>query len=254
MTNRSCDHRMVQYHVLTYATHSGGTYECLIHDGRMHGIEIKTLGWGTKWTGFCDKLRAMRDEIQSYDARDVVVFIDGFDSRLHDSLNTLKYKFATHFPDAFAGNSVLFSKDVSYDLPIVPHCVQKYMTYRILGGEINSGMYMGRVRKLRQLLDRALRLEDHCKGDDQRAFNRLKSHIVTDDRQLIFKNLSCEERKMPQTQSGSSVFTSCPGSLTMDRVHRAVYDYAPFFDKEIVGVVVLIVAVCLAVDTVGTTT
>ena len=45
----------MKIHYITYATHSMGMFENLVNN--KYNIEIKVLGWGTKWNGFLDKVK-----------------------------------------------------------------------------------------------------------------------------------------------------------------------------------------------------
>ena len=63
--------------VITYATHSEGMFDSLINNSS--GVDVKVLGWGTKWNGFKDKTNATYNYIQTLDDNDIIIIIDGFD-------------------------------------------------------------------------------------------------------------------------------------------------------------------------------
>ena len=66
--------------VVTYATHSQGMFEDLMNNSQ--GVEIKVLGWGKKWTGYNDKLKECYNYINELPDDDIIVIIDGFDSKI----------------------------------------------------------------------------------------------------------------------------------------------------------------------------
>ena len=58
--------------VITYATHDQGMYQELINN--EFGIPIKTLGFGTKWKGFTDKIKGVRKYLDTCDPDTIVYF------------------------------------------------------------------------------------------------------------------------------------------------------------------------------------
>ena len=64
--------------VITYATHSEGSFEELTHN--KFGVEVTVLGMDPKWNGFMDKIEGVLKYLQTLPDDELVVFVDGFDS------------------------------------------------------------------------------------------------------------------------------------------------------------------------------
>ena len=94
---------MSNFHFITYATHSEGDFEELVNN--KYNISIKVLGWGEKWNGFLDKFKNMYKYIKTLPDDDVIIFIDGFDSKINQPIDVIKKTFY-----GFNSNIVL-SKD-----------------------------------------------------------------------------------------------------------------------------------------------
>ena len=68
---------MSEYKIFTYATHAQGKFEELIQNN-----EVVVLGFGKKWNGFMDKFKALLTALETEDDDTIIVFLDGFDSRI----------------------------------------------------------------------------------------------------------------------------------------------------------------------------
>ena len=228
----------MKVHILTYATHSEGMYEQMLKDAKTFRMQIKTLGWGEKWKGYYGKLKAVYKEINKYNPEDIVVVVDGFDTRINQSVDSLVTLYLKHYPF-----KSVFSKDPSYNMvPYVPNFVDHYVRARIFGNcTVNAGGYMGRVSDIKSIVLKAINLEKSCNGDDQLAFCKLQSDLVIDERRLIFKNLTAQERRLDTTFHTDAIFISYPGTPTNKRIFRAIVEYSPFFYREIVAILVLLI-------------
>src|SRR5210317_1041969 len=67
--------------VVTYANKSHGLFEELIHN--EYDVPVRVLGWGTKWNGFLDKYKGMVEYLKSKKDDDIVIFLDGFDTKIN---------------------------------------------------------------------------------------------------------------------------------------------------------------------------
>lgn len=67
--------------IITYANKSMGMFEELVKND--FGVKITVLGWGTEWNGFGDKYKAMSKYLENKNDEDVVVFLDGFDTKIN---------------------------------------------------------------------------------------------------------------------------------------------------------------------------
>ena len=77
--------------LVTYATHSEGSFEELLNSG----YPIEVLGWGTKWNGFMDKFQGVKSYLDTLEDDEIVVFLDGFDSMINKDLSDLTNRFAS---------------------------------------------------------------------------------------------------------------------------------------------------------------
>ena len=66
------------FKVITYATHSQGMFDEL----KKRYPDLVVLGWGEKWTGYTDKSKAVIKYIEKMNDDDIVIVIDGFDSKI----------------------------------------------------------------------------------------------------------------------------------------------------------------------------
>jgi hypothetical protein len=163
------------------------------------------------------------------------VFIDGFDSLINKDLSDLERVFKS------MNCKVLFSLDkLNGFTGIIPDVIINYCTKKIFGTcqngvGANSGLYMGYVKELKQVIDAAL-IEPS--DDDQRNFNsvcRRFPFIKVDTENAVFENCS-------STNDESDAFiVSFPGTLTYSRLSRAVSDYWMYFIDEIILVCIIII-------------
>ena len=215
--------------VITYATHSEGTFENLRGDPR-----VTVLGWGTKWTGYTDKNRGVLNFLKTQPDDELVVYIDGFDSRITTkSFDTLEEDFNSF------NCEVLFSLDDTSGISnFVPGFLERYCRRRIFGvcrdgANANCGLYMGRARYLHMVLAETM------KGgpDDQRNLNLACDKfpfLKIDVDKRIFENCST-----PECHS-NAYFIQVPASITVKRVLRGIADYSLFFIPEFIVVIMII--------------
>ena len=213
--------------VVTYATHSEGSFEELIHN--KFGVEVTVLGMGTKWNGFMDKVQGVLGYLQTLPDDEIVVFVDGFDSYILKPLNGLEDTFRSMDCD------ILVSRDL----------YANYFVKRIFGtckdGQgLNSGLYMGRCSHLKNFL---YSVSKQTSPDDQRNFNssckdfpRLKIDI---DR-IIFINAS-PLQKVTEFDKSDAYFGQTPGVFTFKRyIVRGTMEYTPFLIPEIVLLILIV--------------
>jgi hypothetical protein len=213
--------------VVTYANKSSGLFEELVHN--EYDVPVRVLGWGTKWNGYSDKSKGMLEYLNtSKNDDDIVVFIDGFDSKINKDPKEVVDIFKSH------DCRVLFSKH--------PDIISKYIVRQVFpmcttGGMANAGMYMGYVKELKIILENEL--HEVCQ-DDQVNFNKMcekYDFIKVDEDGQIFENMSPFNMKAPS----DAVFVSYPGTPTFERIIRACRDYAQFFKWQfIIAMLVLL--------------
>ena len=197
--------------VVTYANKSSGMFEELINN--EHGVKVKVLGMGKKWNGFSDKFIGLLEYMETKNDDDIIVFVDGFDTKINKDISNVKSLFESY------NCKILVSKNpiVLNDSFRFKKCDDKNVA--------NSGMYMGYVKHLKIILKESVQMK--C-VDDQVNLNSLcKKHnfIKVDDKELIFKNFSPFDKK----ESVNAVFVSFPGSITLERISRQPKEYIQFF-------------------------
>jgi len=215
--------------VITYATHRTEVFDKIVNND--YGVNVKVLGMGSKWNGFMDKLKGVRDFCKTLAKDEIVVFIDGFDSVINKyNSQEIEKLFKKH------NCKILFSRD-----PVEPNIVNRYTSRKMFGecrnNEIaNSGMYMGYAGYLSLFLNEIL---TNCKSnDDQKCINKMcNNYIAIDSNREIFHNIAFSTSL---NKSSSAYFVSYPGSLTIDRISRIPKEYIhPFLIEFIILILAL---------------
>lgn len=219
--------------VVTYATHDNGLFSELVNN---QYCKVEVLGFGRKWNGFFDKVREMiRFSKDRCHKDDVIIFLDGFDSRIVKNPSVAVQRWTTEF-----GESVVVSEHPKlFNNPLL----DGYLERRIFRGPMNSGMYMGRAKDILEMWQNALSHEKTCRGDDQCALNLSESKVKVDTSHSIFKNLSYKECK--DGAQGDAVFHSFPGTKSFSRFKRVIHEYAPIVWPELLAIIITIFAVSL---------
>mgnify|MGYP001565801898 FL=1 len=208
--------------VVTYANKSQGMFEDLVKN--TFGVPIKVLGWGTKWNGFNDKYRGMSEYLKTKRDTDIVIFLDGFDTKINKDPQDVVKLFEK------CDCKILVSKGPNPGDHLLGTCRD--------GIAANSGMYMGYVKFLKVMIDEAL---SYTCEDDQVNLNTVcKKHpfIKVDDTQVIFENVS----QLRSDKDSTALFVSYPGKISIDRISRGFFEYTQF---------VYIYALCLLIVSMG---
>jgi hypothetical protein len=214
--------------VVTYANKSSGMFEELINN--EHGVKVKVLGMGKKWNGYIDKSIGLLEYMETKKDDDIIVFVDGFDTKIHKDISNVKSLFESY------KCKVLVSKD--------PEHMTEFSKIIIFGtcnnrDVANAGMYMGYVKHLKIILKESVQMK--C-VDDQVNLNSLckkYDFIKVDDKGLIFKNFGPYDKK----ESVNSVFVSYPGSITLERMSRHPAEYNQFYYIYVLFINIALLAV-----------
>src|SRR5210317_1396697 len=134
--------------VVTYANKSSGMFEELVNN--EHNVKVKVLGMGKKWNGFIDKSIGLLKYMETKKDDDIIVFVDGFDTKINKDISNVKSLFESY------ECKVLVSKN--------PLAVQAKTHTDVA----NAGMYMGYVKHLTILLKESVQMK--CL-DDQYNLN-----------------------------------------------------------------------------------
>ena len=209
--------------IVTYANKSQGMFEELVNN--EFGVPVKVLGWGTKWNGFSDKYKAMSKHLETKNDDDIVIFLDGFDTKI----NKNPHEVVELFKECDCG--VLVSKD---PMPFGPFSKIVFGTCDE-NNTANSGLYMGYVKYLKIVINQANEMD--CE-DDQRNLNDLcKVHnfIKIDEQEKIFKNVPPTHKD----KKNNAVFVSYPGTLNAHRIKRSIIEYIQFLYMYILCLLIL---------------
>jgi len=210
---------MNDYEIITVATHKQGKFDELINNRFQEKVTV--LGMGKNWTGFNMKYELVYEYIKNMNDDKIIIFLDGFDSIIqNDPSNAVKIFKRKNYKTLFSNDFWLRSNFMRIYVSsfVFPYCHENT--------SINSGMYMGYVKYLKQLLQDSLK--NKCK-DDQRVINTLckkNDFILVDVDNDIFYNVSPDKNEKPPNKS---IFVSFPGTLTMNRAYRAIFEYGQFF-------------------------
>lgn len=168
------------FYVVTYATHSERYFDIL----KQSCPEITVLGMGTKWTGFIDKIAAVRDFCRTKNPDDIVCFVDGFDSVVLDS-KELEKKFVKMDKDlVVSSGSVICDNFTKYLID------KMFSTCKKDGSTLSSGMYIGKAQAVIDFWS------DFTGGDDQEYATQHCDDIYVDTQNELFYNTGCDQNKL----------------------------------------------------------
>ncbi len=218
----------MSFEIITYANKSQGMFEELTNN--EFGVPVKVLGWGTKWNGFSDKGKGVIKYLETKSDTDIVVFLDGFDTKINKKPQKLLELLKVF------NCKILLSSD--------PNISGKFITNLVFGtckgsGTANAGMYMGYVKELKEFIEGEQNTK--CK-DDQLNFNTLcrsRDDIKVDEKNIIFENFKPTEIN----KNSNALFVSFPGSPGLSRYSRALTYYTHFIYIYLLSL--LVVAIVL---------
>jgi len=213
--------------IITYANKSQGRFEELVNN--EFNINVTVLGWGTEWKGFSDKYKAMSEYLEHKNDEDIVVFLDGFDTKINkDPVNLVNI-----FADMDC--KVLVSRD-----PVPVAWVSREIFGTCKNNVVaNSGLYMGYVKYVKQFINDALNMK--C-DDDQVNLNTLchkYDFIKVDEDERVFKNIS----PLDSETMSDSIFVSFPGTISINRIKRSIIDLTQFTYLYICFILITLIAI-----------
>ena len=164
--------------VLTVATEKRGYFYALEESCRRHGYDLVVLGLGQEWKGFSMKFQLIVDYLKNTDPNETIVVVDGYDTIMLQPSSILRQKI-NHLPP----DKVLFGKEQSNW-----HLFFQYGKTIKENVYINSGIYIGRVKSIRRLLEN-LCVENKCNKslEDQNMVNSYYKQ-TKDDKIIIDTN------------------------------------------------------------------
>ena len=214
---------------ITVATHIEGYLNVLIESLKMYNIQLKILGLGTTWEGFQTKIVLMSDYVNTLNDDEIVIFMDAYDVIfLHPE--DLEKNFKSFNKKIVFGEDlkVPFYFKYAYN-KVFPKCIINKKKYRI-----NSGLYMGYVKYIKELLN-ILCKKNNCKRnlDDQRIINKscktdfFSKYVGVDSEHKIFYNLALYESPIQLTNNKLIVnnnkpnFVHGPNNKNMNYITKA---------------------------------
>ena len=226
---------MTKIYYVTYATHSFGMFEELVNN--EFNIKITVLGYGKKWNGFMDKINGVMKFSKTINDNDIIVFIDGFDSKVNKNTSGLLNEFYKYNCD------ILVSSDPSNKNNYFRYYASKRV-FGIADGDtiVNSGLYMGYAKAINKLCKELL---EKNILDDQKGFNKCfdKQSMKIDYDDKIFHNITYK------STISSAYFVSYPSAVNANvgekiiRYKRAIGEYWRYFIPEII--LLLVILICI---------
>ena len=130
-------------YIVTYATHKFGMFEDLINN--PYDLKIDVLGFGKKWNGFTDKYKGVIEFLKDKKDDDIIVFVDGFDSKINKDPKNLIETFKKF------NCKILISKD--------PHLPGAKLVFNTCKNNLiaNTGLYMGYAKEINIVLNEILK-------------------------------------------------------------------------------------------------
>ncbi len=143
----------MQVHVLTVGTDQSKMW-ALEQSAKAHGITYLNLGRQVTWMGGTmeaqgggQKINLVRNHLESLHDGDVVIFVDGYDVIINDTLPTILERYED------MGADIIFAAEKNcWPDPTMASQFPLSTIYRYL----NSGVYMGKVGALKEFLNRAV--------------------------------------------------------------------------------------------------
>jgi hypothetical protein len=211
--------------IIIYATHSFGTFDTL----KTHP-DVIVLGYGTKWKGFIERVKVVNDYVKTLPDNEVVVIVDGFDSYIKKT-DGLRREFES------MDCKVLLSLS---NMPLLK-IVKDYVSHRIFtkckdDSIANAGLMMGYVEYLKIVFDKMIKGPS---TDDQRNLNlacKDMPFLKIDIHNKILHNCTSIE----EVNRSTAYFCQIPGTFTIERYTRAIFEYSQYFIPEIIALLVSI--------------
>lgn len=212
--------------VVTYATHSDGSFEELVNN--KFGVEVIVLGMGDTWKGFIARAQAYRDYLDTLSGDEIVIFIDGFDSHILKPIKKIQNVFEEFDSD------IVVSRDSDLG--------NRYIRDKTFGKckngiTANAGMIMGYVSSLQYLFDAII---NDNSNDDQRNLNHVCKYfpkLSIDVDNQIFENINIKNADFSQSQA---FFGQTPGKGPKATLLRSIKIQAPYLIPEIILVLLIL--------------
>jgi hypothetical protein len=173
------------FYLITYATHEERYFKFL--KNRVH----KVLGFGKKWNGFHDKVKAVIEFCDSVNPDDIVCFVDGFDSMILGTDEEILKAYKS------IGQELVFSKEKTIpDTAISNYSMNKIFGKPCIDTKLNSGLYIGPAKIISNFW------RDMKPGEDDQRYACAK-HPYVDHENRLFYNYSKEDKDVTRDTDGN---------------------------------------------------
>jgi hypothetical protein len=217
--------------IITYATHSEGTFDQLTSSG-----EVTVLGFGEKWNGFIGKAKSILKYLETQSDDELIIVIDGFDTTINKKIDSLEQVFINQ------NCKVLYSLDDKNGTSFfTPKFITDYIRFKIFGTckdgvTANAGLYMGYCKYLKIVINEVIKGES---DDDQRNINQACKKfpfLKIDTENIIFENCS----NIEEVKNSQAFFTQIPAGMNTNRIIRMLQDYTKYFIPEIIFFILVV--------------
>ena len=193
-------------HVCTVATDEEKAYKLksipnLINLGEgvvWEGGDMKSQGGG-------QKINLVKEYIKDKKDSDVLLFLDGYDTFLFDSISEISYRYLE-----FNSEVVMSSERICWPVELLSENLKALNADQSTPYQyLNSGMYIGRIGRLRELFNAPIKNSDDDQLYVQSQYIQNPEGIVMDVEQYIF--MTSEHSVFQRGKQLYNPFTRCYG-------------------------------------------
>ena len=172
-----------EVHVCTVATDERKAYKLKSVSNLINlGKGVKWEGGNMKGQGGGHKINLIKEYIKDKKDSDVLLFLDGYDTFISDSISEILYRYLE-----FNSQIVVSSERICWpDELIAPKLKELNINQDTPYQYLNSGMYIGRIGRLKELLATPIENDEDDQFYMQREYLRNPKGIVCDVEQYMF--------------------------------------------------------------------
>ena len=172
-----------EVHVCTVATDEKKAYKLKSVSNLINlGKGVKWEGGNMKGQGGGHKINLIKEFIKDKKDSDVLLFLDGYDTFISDSISEILYRYLE-----FNSQIVVSSERICWpDELIAPKLKELNINQNTPYQYLNSGMYIGRIGRLKELLTHSIENDEDDQFYMQREYLRNPKGIVCDVEQYMF--------------------------------------------------------------------
>ena len=175
-------------HLCTVATDEEKSHK-LKHSAKYFDSEVINLGKGVKWEGGDmktqgggHKINLVKEYLKDKSDSDIFIFLDGYDTFLFDNVDEILYRFKEWGAKAIFSSERFCFPDEGLAPALKALNTNTHTPYQYL----NSGMYIGRIGRLKELFAEELQNSDDDQLYVQKQYLQNPSGIDLDVEQYIW--------------------------------------------------------------------